>query len=359
MSDARGPDRHPLRLGDGPEPPPAPRNPAARPPARRPGSVRRTSSIDMTWPAGWGTPLHLLGRARDLLTPLHGEPAVLAFDAMWARIGTDRTIEAIRAEPDRPAIRQVVGARGGGKLRSALTDALPEERRSGSPLWLLVDDIAGASLVAGFAWSRHLVDWPRAARGDGADGADGGDTRPGRRPMEGICAGFRPGSSALAADGSSIGGRHNVAPVPPLTDPEDPVGWHELDPLPGVSMRRARRIDVWVDSGQVLVDAMFRDSTREPDGTEVAVHEYRIEAAADAGGVLGRVVAEPRVLPYPECPAAAPNVDWLVGQPMADLRARVIEVLRGPDCCTHLNDALRSMAEVPVLARAIGEDGRV
>jgi len=28
----------------------------------------------------------------------------------------------------------------------------------------------------------------------------------------------------------------------------------------------------------------------------------------------------------------------------------VLERLRGVDCCTHLNDALRSLAEVPVLA---------
>lgn len=334
--------------------PPAPRNPAARPPARRPGSVRRTSSIDMTWPDGWGTPLHMLGRARDLRTPINGEPTVLAADSMWARIGDGRTIDAIRVEPDRPAVGRIVGARGGGGLRAALGDALPEERRSGSPLWLLVDDIAGASLIAGFAWSRHLGDWMRRAAEAGGEGAQAT-----RRRMEGICAGFRPGSSALGADGASIGGGHNVVPVPPLTDPEDPVGWHELDAMPAVAMRRARRIDVWADAGEILVDAMFRDSTREADGTEVAVHEYRIEATVDSTGTLRRVVAEPRVLPYPECPAAAPNVDRLVDQPMTDLRTRVIEVLRGPDCCTHLNDALRSMAEIPTLARALGQGGRV
>src|SRR4029079_2609342 len=38
-------------------------------PARAPGSIRRTATIDMQWPGGLGTPLHLVGRSRDLLTP--------------------------------------------------------------------------------------------------------------------------------------------------------------------------------------------------------------------------------------------------------------------------------------------------
>ena len=58
--------------------PDPPRNPAAKPPVRRPGSVRRTSTMLMTWPGGFGTQLRLDGRARDLLTPRHGAAQVLA-----------------------------------------------------------------------------------------------------------------------------------------------------------------------------------------------------------------------------------------------------------------------------------------
>ena len=46
-------------------------------PARRPGSARRTSSIDMVWPDGYGTPLHLVGRARDLVTTPTGGAVVV------------------------------------------------------------------------------------------------------------------------------------------------------------------------------------------------------------------------------------------------------------------------------------------
>src|SRR5207253_262302 len=95
-------------------------------PPRRPGSVRRTATIDMTWPAGWGTPMRLVGRARDLLTPTGGgQPVVLAEDGLTARVRSDRTIESIGCEPARVDHAPLVGARGGGRLRGLLTEAVP------------------------------------------------------------------------------------------------------------------------------------------------------------------------------------------------------------------------------------------
>jgi hypothetical protein len=119
-------------------------------------------------------------------------------------------------------------------------------------------------------------------------------------------------------------------------------------------MRRARRVDVWIDGDALVVDGMFRDSCWEPDGTEVAVHEYSIEAFVDrATGRVASVTATPRVLPFAECPAAAPNAAWMVGAHVRALRTEVLDRLRSTDCCTHLNDALRSLAEVPVLAASL------
>jgi hypothetical protein len=116
-------------------------------------------------------------------------------------------------------------------------------------------------------------------------------------------------------------------------------------------MRRARRIDV--TTGNVItVDAMFQDSATVPTGGRVAVHEYQLSAQADlVTGELLSVHADPRVLPYQECPMAAANVGRLIGTPMAELRTVVLERLRTVAGCTHLNDALRALAEVPVLAR--------
>ena len=351
-SEGGAPDRSvAIQLVDDPLPPP-PRDPLSLPPARRLGSVRRTSSIDMTWPEGLGTPMRMRGRARDIATGANGGVRVLADDAMEASIGPERTITHIACDPDRAGIRELVGARGGGGLRSAVDDALPDDRRQRTPLALLLDDIAGASLVGGFAWSRHSPDWMRGFAREG----DGPKVSIPRRTMIGICAGFRPGSATLLPDGTPKGGGHNVVPVPPLTDPADTIGWHPLATMPEVAMRRARRMDVWREDDVYRVDAHFRDSCSDPELTEVGVHEYSIQATIDAAAlVLTDVAAAPRVLPYSECPSAAPNVGRLVGLPLADLRLGVLEMLRGIDCCTHLNDALRALADVATLLGAVDD----
>lgn len=140
----------------------------------------------------------------------------------------------------------------------------------------------------------------------------------------------------------------------PLSDPDDPLGWHALDDPPLPAMRRARRIDVWDNGGILEIDAMFRDSAWDPDGTEIAVHEYQMLGQADrASGVLRSIVAVPRVLPYAECPGAAPNASRLAGTGLQAMRTEVLARLRAADCCTHLNDGLRSLAEVPVLAASL------
>jgi Protein of unknown function (DUF2889) len=304
----------------------------------------------MYWPDGYGAQLRVDGRSRDLLTPLEGDPTILAEDALSVGVGAERTIEDIDSERRRPGVDRLVGAQGAGRLRAVIDDAVPDERDAGTPLYLLLDDLAGATLIAGFAWSQSVDDWQEYAAQRISENPEA--ARIARRPMEGICSGFRPGSSALARDGTvKVGKRHNVASVPPLVVLEDPIGWHALKPHPSVAMRRARRIDIWREGGDLVVDAMFRDSCWRPDGTEVAVHEYSIDARIEAdSGLLTSVQANPHVLPYPECSPAATKAERMNGASVRELRAEVLNRLRGIDCCTHLNDALRSLAEVPVLA---------
>jgi hypothetical protein len=118
-------------------------------------------------------------------------------------------------------------------------------------------------------------------------------------------------------------------------------------------MRRARRIDVWV-AGAIEIDAMFQDSATTPAGGRAAIHEYTIRAAVDPHTMrLASVRALPRTLPYPECPRALDTLPRLVGLPLEGLRAAVLEALPGAMGCTHLNDAMRALAEVPVLVRAL------
>lgn len=323
--------------------------PLDRPPARKRGSVRRTSSIDMTWPGGLGHQMHMSGRARDLKTEPSGTAVVLAEDSMRAGMSLARRIDDIKVHPARPSIDSLVGATAGRGLRSAIDSAVPDDRRRHTPLALLLDDIAGASVISGFAWSRYGGTNPywSLQAGSGAP----------RRPRVGVCSGFRPGSSAFQADGSiSEAARSAALPVPPLVDPDDPLGWHDLDPLACVAMRRARRMDVWRQGATYRIDAHFRDCCTDERLGLIGVHEYSLDATIDADRlVVSTLVATPRVLPFMECPAAATNMSRLLGQPLPELRARVVEILNGIDCCTHLNDALRALADVTALLPALDD----
>lgn len=331
----------------------APADPAGPSPLRRPGSIRRTSSIETHWPEGPGRPMRMRGRARDLFTPDGGaEPRVLAEDWTDILASFHREILEIETSHGAQAARELVGARAGGKLRGELARLFPEDLAQASPLHLLLDDFAGASLVAGWGWSR----WPGEAmaklRAESAKNAGRG----GR--MEGVCAGFRPGASSLTAEGGPNHEHQSSAAVPPLPHPEDPAGWHELTAQTGVGMRRARRLDVWLD-GAVRLDIHFQDSGTTPQGEgREAIHEYRVFATADPETFeLLTLEVQPRVLPYWECRAASPNASMMLGVRLGDLRETVLKTLPGTLGCTHLNDVLRSMADVPSLVarlRALG-----
>lgn len=321
-----------------------PRGPVDATPARRPGSVRRTTTIDMTWTAGLGTDLHLAGRGRDLLTPYRGDATVLSEQAVAVDVSPERRILgfAVR-ETAQGASRDVAGLVGRsamGGFRAAVAEQAPELIEAGTPASLLTDDTPGATLISGFAHSR----WVPVERLLAVSEAKGH-----LRSMEGICSGFMPGSSGLAPDGTSRW-THRTRSVRPLAEDPDPWAWHEVPTITELSMRRMRRIDVWVQDGQIRVDAMFQDSATTPEGGRDAVHEYTVTAAADlATGELVEVTPVPRVLPYAECPLATQQVGRLVGVPLTELRAVVLERLAGVAGCTHLNDALRALADVPHL----------
>lgn len=298
----------------------------------------------MSWPEGrWGN-TSMVGRARDIVTPRSGgSPIVIAEDMFHARLDNERTILAITADRDQPALAKLVGERGGGHLRKVLDQVMPEERRASTPLYLILDDISGTSLVCGWAWSQWTDDWLETMRSRLP--AEQMETM--FRKMEGICTGFAPGSSALARGpdrGPSAG-----TPTVDLRHPADPEGWHAFTVQNEVGMRRARRVDVTLGDG-IVIDSAFQDSASHPDGGRMVLHEYRLVAIADPETLLITAIeAIPQVLPFPECPSAIHNVGRLVGSPLGELRDRVLADFKGTAGCTHLNDAMRSLAEVPAL----------
>lgn len=319
-------------------------------PDRRPGSVRRTATIDMVWPGGLGTPLHLVGRSRDLLTPPGGDARVLGEAGMRVEMAQYRTVTAIEVSPAREGIGGLVGAVGGSELRSAIDRALPGEREEATPLHLLLDDVAGTSLISGFAWTRAEPALLERLKRDAA--AKGGPMSPafGMRKGRIICSGLRPDGWAQTHWKHEMSPTHAVVKAGDIRAPHDPLAWHEFPPDPELGMRRHRRIDVWREGDEVRVDAFFRDVCWEPDGSQIALHEYTVDARIDASDLtLVFVEAKPRVLPFPECQWAAQHADHLVGMPVTGFRTRVQETITELKACTHLNDMLRCLAEVPAL----------
>jgi len=317
-------------------------------PRMRPGSVRRTTSIDMTWSDSgdrFNMRQHLHGRARDVRVPVDdGATVVLGEAEVDATATFDRIIESIAAIPAREGIEGLVGARGGSQLRGAIDEVLPGEREAGTPLHLLLDDLAGCTLIAGFVWTRFMPELVRQQTTQGEEH---------RRRMEGVCIGFAPGSSSLSVDRDTLGDYTQV--VTSLVHPEEPQGWHDFPVSPEKSMRRARRIDVWREGDVIHADTSFQDSSGDPEFGRVAVHEYGLTATIDAvSGIVTALHADPRVLPFLECPGAVDNITRLVGRPARDLRSAVPELLGRTNGCTHLNDALRALAEVPILAEQLG-----
>jgi len=139
--------------------------------------------------------------------------------------------------------------------------------------------------------------------------------------------------------------------APHLDHPDDPLAWHEMEPMAPKSVRRRRRLDV-IDGDPLRVDVHFRDSHLAVDAAEDVLHEYTLQATVDPEAlvVLG-ADAQARTLPWPECPNALASATRIAGEPVAGLRAKVHADFRGTTTCTHLNDVLRSLAGVSALAR--------
>lgn len=318
---------------------PRPRGPITIRPA--PG-VRRTTSIDVVWPQGRRNGMRLLGHGRDILTlDAHAPLSVLSEEKLRLDLGPDRKVLAILASPKRPVLNRLIGP--SQELRAALRSLLEERSLELTPVYQLADDMPGVMMVADWSWSR----WP-----DLLDPDETARRRAKLSRMEGVCIGFGPGSSALATEGGYQDDRAVEVPLP--YHPDDPQGWHSMIEFAEVSMRRARSIDVWLAGDLLQIEAYFQDSATAPGGRRIAVHEYTVHAQADCRGeTLLDVQATPHVLPFAECRGAVDRMHALRGLAIDSLRTAVPDLLGRTHGCTHLNDALRALADVPTLTRQL------
>jgi hypothetical protein len=286
--------------------------------------------------------LVLVGAARDLYTS-RDDVEVLGEARMRAEVDLRRSeLHTLRTEPERPALRQVLGTGAASGFRGRLLAADPELPAEYSLLHQLLDDIPVTSLISGHSWRNEAL-------------LKGGPIRLGNRRLFGRdnCAGFVDGGTLMAEVDATGMPPVPTGPAAPSLLTADPWAWHPLDALPPHGMRRARRTDV--RSGpDPQADVLFRDSYVRPDGVETIIHEYTVTVAIDGPSQTVRSIrATPQVLPWVECPAAAASAQRLVGVPLAGLRTLVRATFTGVSTCTHLNDTLRSLEDVPeLLAKA-------
>jgi hypothetical protein len=320
-------------------------------PARRSGSVRRTTTVDSIRPNGVGERFLLVGRGRDLVTHRDGTPET----AMDARMEVELAYEggaivkSITTTPPVAKVDALVGKRATTGFRAVIDDATAADR--GELIYLMLEEIPVSTLVSGYSVG-HAI-----RRGD-ADAETLQKLRNPGPPIHGRddCAGFREGSVI----DTSEPGRGAAVTWPDATDvlnPDDPLGWHEIGPLPLNAMRRWRRHDLWRgDDGLLHLDSFFRDSHMAPEGLETIIHEYTVEATIDpATFIVTSCEATPRVLPWQECPEAAASARTLVGMKVATLRPQLRLEMVGPTTCTHLRDQLRELEDAVRLSALLPE----
>jgi hypothetical protein len=301
-------------------------------PERRPGSIRRTSHLDVTGGPSEGG-LVLTGAAHD---DAHDVSCL-------ALLAPDRTLTSLALTPEDAAASAaaLVGRVVGRGFRAAVDEVC----EPGTLLSGLLTELPVVALLSGYGtlYSGQLS-VPLT------------DQFIGGMPLD-VCAGW-------AGSGFMMGHIRDHREIPTPDGPEVPAdveGWHPMPALATGVLRRQRLIE---RSGNEIW-AMFRDSYARPDGVTSVLHEYTVTATVSdrmsddlrggdggggSGGVGGggveRIVAcraIPRVLPWDECPQAAASAGRLVGQRVGDLRAMVRDDLVGTSTCTHLNDLLSSL----------------
>ena len=291
--------------------------------------------------------LQLVGRGRDLLTTADGEGRVLAESTLRAEVAyfDGRRLTTIESDPAEPALARLVGERTGSGFRARVDEEVPHHRDEETLLYQLLDDLTVAILISGYVLSTVPMPPPPSMA-------------EAMRKNENVCAGWRSGGTIM--DGIAADGRPPMVTgpaLPALLRDDDPLSWHELPTLPEHGMRRHRRIDIWpTGEGVAHIDCFFRDSHMGDDGTETAIHEYAV--TADVETQSEKVVAgaaDPRVLPWVECPPAAASAGRIAGMALADLRPAVRAEFTGTTTCTHLNDQLRSLAGVRALLGRLPE----
>jgi hypothetical protein len=255
-------------------------------------------------PGEYGPSVRICSGARDLVTGPIGA-SLLAEARVAADIAGDRTLTTLRTMPRRVDPTELLGSSVASGFRGVVETILGPAATS-SPLGVALADLATGA---------HLTD----------PAGDGG--------------------LAAAAGGGGLPARLPVATS--LEDAGDPWSWHPVGVLPWGAVRRRRRYDLTVLGGDVVVDALLRDSRADADAGEVVLREWELAVWIDLHALRVLEIAAVPVVPSSPEHVTPPVLTALMGAGPAELRAAARTAVGG-----GLGDLLASLADLwPLLPR--------
>jgi hypothetical protein len=289
----------------------------------------------------------LRGCAVDCLSP---QSSPLRRVDVSAAIDDDGMLSRFECVPEPPI--ELLGRSAGRGFRAALqplTACGPTGRLMRRMLWDL-------PILAQVAGQTALLDHD-AARAEMTFNRRGTDQ----------CSGWRADGEMMQRVDGNAG--ILVMPLGPRTTHSLTERWLGRQPaLAPMATRRERVLEVGSRDpagprdlrDQIPVTVRYRDSYADPDGLSRALHEWTVRtvlAGSGQGGSgdarFGEFAVEAGRLPWVECPVAGLSAHRLEGHAIADVEQMIGSGFAGISTCTHLNDTLRGLAELPDLVASL------
>lgn len=295
-------------------------------------------TFDCFWADGLDGPATIVAAGRDLATAAEADPLVLdraeLRSVLTQPAGEIADIESTDSSADLAPLR---GSTVSAGFRRAVQN-LAGVDRSGI-LYRLLQCLPGAHGVGGLVLVRAGVP-PFTARD--------------LLSFENVCRGWRTGGVQMRESAAGVIPMLTGPAPTPLDDPADPLAWHPTAPALWDSVRRSRRLDVWREEEDLVIDAHHRDSYLALGQPPMVVHEYSLRARADATSQeLTSISTKAHALPWSDCDSVVNSTDHVLGVRLGALDEIVRTKLRGTAGCTHLNDTLRDLDMVPALSAAL------
>ncbi len=293
-------------------------------------AIVRASVLDVVPERALSMAADLRGTSVDI--PAGGNDPIRQVDVQ-ASVGADALLTAFSASY--APVPDLVGRSAGRGFRAAL-DPLAQHGAPGRQLRRLLWDLPILVQVAG---QTALLDHGRARA----------EMQLSRRGTD-QCSGWRAEGQMMRQIDRNAGVL--VMPLGPITIERSLAArWiPSLPDLPPMATRRSRVL--WVeprDANRVDLTVQFRDSYADPDGIQRALHEWTIRTSLVGEGdaaTFAEFAIDAGRLPWVECPIAGGSANRISGRAPAEVEAAVGAEFAGISTCTHLNDTLRTLAEV-------------